>query len=137
VRVVLDANVIVAALISPQGAPARLLRMAVAGEFDLVVSEHLLAEVERAVGYPKLRARLRSEDVRELIERLRATAIVAPDHGDPPVRAPDPDDDYLLALAARERSVLVTGDTHLLDLAGGLPISTPRAFLELLERRGV
>jgi predicted nucleic acid-binding protein len=40
----------------------------------------------------------------------------------------------LLALAEAERAVLVSGDQHLLGLAGAFPIEAPRTFLERLER---
>ena len=46
----------------------------------------------------------------------------------------DPGDDYLLALAARERTPLVSDDAHVLALSDKLPISSPRAFLEQLAR---
>jgi predicted nucleic acid-binding protein len=54
-----------------------------------------------------------------------------PDEG-PPVRSPDPDDDYLLALAVDQRAFLVTGDQHLLGLAEGLPILTSAEFVAKL-----
>jgi len=39
--------------------------------------------------------------------------------GEPPVRSPDPGDDYLLALAAAQCAALVSGDGDLLSLRGG------------------
>ncbi len=66
---------------------------------------------------------------------LRDSAVVAEDPREPgPIRSADPDDDYLLALAYSTRSAVVSGDAHLLALAGRIPIYSPRAFLELLER---
>jgi len=59
---------------------------------------------------------------------------VANPDGPPPLHSDDPGDDYLLALAARERTPLVSGDAHVLALSDKLPISSPRAFLEQLER---
>ena len=52
---------------------------------------------------------------------------------EPPVHAVDPDDDYLLALAAAERAVLVSDDAHLTILADRFPVRTPAAFLAQLE----
>lgn len=134
-RALLDANVLVAALLSRDGAPARIVSRWLAGDFELIVSGLLLAELERALGYPKVRARVPADDAREFLVLLRQAAVVA---SDPPAAAPrsaDPGDDYLLALAEAERALLVTGDQHLLDLAGRFPISTPRAFLEAVQRR--
>jgi hypothetical protein len=43
-------------------------------------------------------------------------------------------DDYLLALADVQRALLVSGDTHVLELRERFPVHAPRAFLELLMR---
>jgi putative PIN family toxin of toxin-antitoxin system len=135
VRVVLDANVIVSALISRSGAPAQLVQLWLEGEYELVVCEALIAEVERALAYLKLRKRIAAEDAAEVVRVLREVAEVVPDpDAPPPVRSPDAADDYLLALAARERVPLVSGDADLLGLGQRLPILTPRQFLEEVER---
>jgi putative PIN family toxin of toxin-antitoxin system len=135
VRAVLDANVLIAALLSPGGAPARILARWLAGEFELVLSESLLAELDRALAYPKLRARIAPEDAAEFVAFLQTTAVLASDPPAPPRRSPDPGDDYLLALAEGEKAVVVSGDRHLLELADRFPIRSPRDFLEALETR--
>ncbi len=131
-RAVLDPNILIAALLSPTGAPAQLLGRWLAGVFELVVSEALLAELERALAYPKLRRRVSAEEAAELVDLLRDGAILAPDRPNPPRRSPDPGDDYLLALAENERAVLVSGDQHLLALADQFPIHPARALLDHL-----
>jgi len=135
VRVVLDANVLVSALLSRTGRPAALVRRWLDGEFDLVLSERLLDETERTLRSPKLRGRLRDDEVERFVATLRDFGDVVPDPDEPPpVRSPDPEDDYLLALAARERTPLVTGDRHLLGLSGRAPVYSPADFETLLER---
>jgi predicted nucleic acid-binding protein len=52
----------------------------------------------------------------------------------PPTRSADPGDDYLIALAASERAVVVSGDKHLLALAEAIPVYAPREFIALLGR---
>lgn len=128
-RAVLDSNVIIAALLSPRGAPAQLIARWLAGDFELVVSERLLAELRRALRYPKLRDQIPAEDADELVALLRELAPVADDPPRAPRRSADPGDDYLLALAEAERAVLVSGDDHLLRLAGEFPVRSPRDFL--------
>jgi len=66
---------------------------------------------------------------------LRALAELVADPAEPPpVSSRDPgDDDYLIALAARERVPLVSGDAHLLELAPEVPVYCPREFQRLLE----
>jgi predicted nucleic acid-binding protein len=58
---------------------------------------------------------------------------------DPPARpglSPDPDDDYLVALArAGAADYLVSGDRHLLGMADPEPpVLTPRQFHDLLTQ---
>ena len=132
-RVVLDPNVVISGVLSSRGAPADVLRALAAGEFELIVSQALLAELERALAYPKLRRHISKPDAAELVRWLAgsATVVVDPD-AHPPVHSRDPDDDYLIALASAHRAALVSGDKHLLALAGEIPVFSPRAFLELL-----
>ena len=106
------------------------------GEFELVVSELLLEELDRVLAYPKLRARISSSEAAEFIELLRSGALLAQDPANVTRRSADPRDDYLLELAAQESAVVVSGDRHLLDLAKELPIQTARAYLDALESRG-
>ena len=133
-RAVLDPNVLVSALLSGRGAPAQILERWLVGEFELVVSESLLAELERTLAYPKLRSRVSAQDAAAFVLLLRETALVRADPFGPPRRSPDPGDDYLLALAEAERAVLVSGDRHVLGLASRFPIENARGFLDLLER---
>lgn len=129
-RAVLDPNVVIAAALSPDGSPARVLRAWLQGAFELVVSSLLLEELERALGYPKLRKRITSDEAQDLVELLRAGADHHADPSEPPsVRSIDPGDDYLLALAAAADAVIVSGDRHLLTLGDHLPIYSPAAFL--------
>ncbi len=67
---------------------------------------------------------------------LKESATSAKDPKEPPpVRSPDPGDDYLIALAASEHAALVSGDEHLLGLANDFPIFPPGRFLRLLDTR--
>jgi putative PIN family toxin of toxin-antitoxin system len=134
-RAVVDANVLISAVLSQRGAPARVVRAWLDGVFELVASPLLLAEIERALAYPKLRERIPQEDAVRLVDLLRRSASLVDDpDASPPVASPDPGDDYLLALAVSERAVLVSGDKHVLGLGSDLPIDSPDAFLETLER---
>ncbi|MDQ3400446.1 MAG: putative toxin-antitoxin system toxin component, PIN family [Chloroflexota bacterium] len=127
-RAVLDPNVLIAALLSPTGPPARLLVRWLAGDFELVVSPQLLAELSRALAYPKLRTRISGDEATAFVDLLARTASPATDPGDIPRRSRDPGDDYLIALAERSAAVLVTGDSDLLVLKD-LPVRSPAAFL--------
>ncbi len=133
-RAVLDPNVIISAVLSPSGAPATVVRHWLDGAYELVVSPMLLDELSRALAYPKLRKRISAAEAEELLHLLRRNADVVQDPtGAPPVRSPDPDDDYLITLAASAQAVLVSGDTDLLGLGDDIPASTPADFLSRLE----
>jgi putative PIN family toxin of toxin-antitoxin system len=133
VRAVLDPNVVISGAISPRGAPAGVLRSLAGGEFELVASQELLDELQRALAYPKLRPHISESDAAELVRWLADSAMVVIDPDtDPPVRSRDPDDDYLIALASANRAALVSGDKDLLRLEGEIPVFSPRAFLDLL-----
>jgi predicted nucleic acid-binding protein len=103
------------------------------GAYDLVVSPLLLAELRRALAYPKLSRRISPADAEEFVGWLARSASVADDPDEaPPARSPDPADDYLHALAAAEVAILVSGDRHLLSLGAVLPIESSARFLERL-----
>jgi putative PIN family toxin of toxin-antitoxin system len=131
-RLVLDVNVLVSALLSKHGAPARLITHWLEGGFELVVSDELLAELARALGYPRLKELISPADAIEFIELLRSTASMVSDSSNPPPVSTDPGDDYLIALATTSASFLVSGDRHLLALAPPLPIQTPAEALRLV-----
>jgi uncharacterized protein len=134
VRAVVDVNVLISAALSARGPSAEILRCSRDGAFDLVVSEWLIAELSRALAYPKLRKRIPAEKAAAFTGWVRDHGTLAEDPPDPaPVRSPDPGDDYLLALAIRQRAFLVTGDQHLLGLHDDLPILTPAEFLTKLR----
>lgn len=134
-RVVLDANVVVSALLSRLGAPAALIRLWLGGEFDFVASEILLAEVERTLAAPKIRKRLPAMEAQAFVALLREAVELVDDPDEPaPIHSADPGDDYLLALAAQERVPIVSGDVHLLELRERVPVLSLREFLDQLER---
>ncbi len=134
-KAVLDPNVLVSAAISPGGTPAELIRRWRAGHFELVLSEALLEELTRVLRYRKLRSLIDADEAAALIAALRAEARVYEQPREPPPqRSRDPDDDYLIALAAGSGSALVSGDADLLALSEKLPIFSPARFLEGLHR---
>lgn len=133
-RAVLDPNVIISAALSPGGSPGRLFRYWLEGAYDLVVSPLLLDELERALGYSRLRDRVPTNETKELLELLSRAGLATKDPQSPPdIRSPDPDDDYLIALASIARAVLVSGDKDLLGLSGQIPVYSPVEFVALIE----
>ena len=105
-----------------------------------MVSPALLAELARALAYPKLARLIPPADADAFVAWIARSAVLAADPGTAPsvrsvrsVRSADPDDEYLVALAIAERAFLVSGDGHLTVLADRLPVRTPADFLALLD----
>ncbi len=71
-RLVLDTGVFVSSLLLRRGVPAQLLDAWRAGEFLLVVSPAIVAEIRHTLAYPRIRRkyRLTDEDV-EVVARIR------------------------------------------------------------------
>jgi putative PIN family toxin of toxin-antitoxin system len=137
-RVVVDANVFISAVINPLGPPGRLVDSARRGQYVLVASPLLITEVEEVLGRDRLRRRLPPGAAERFLVELRALVELVPDPRQPLSHVTrDPDDDYLPALA-KEADVdcLITGDADLTDLTGVVPpVSTPAAFLSRLGPR--
>jgi len=140
VRAVLDANVVLSALIRPEGPPGRILvGLLRDAAFELVASPATIEELRRTLRYPKVRKHLNlsAEELDLWVDAFRAIAVVVEGKVSHPIIAADPADDiYLAAAVDGLAEFLVSGDRHLLDLVEheGIRIVTPRAFLDHLER---
>lgn len=129
-RAVLDPGVLVSALITPTGRPAKLLLAARTGGFELIVSPQLLDELKAVLRREKFRRYVDLDGVTAYLDLLRRDAQLAADpETPPPIRCADPDDDYLIALAHSQRAALVSGDSDLLGLAEEIPVFSPADFL--------
>jgi putative PIN family toxin of toxin-antitoxin system len=139
VRVVFDTNIFVSAFIQPKSPPGRLFARLIQGdEFELVLSASILAEVSRALRYPKVRKRIRLDDddldLRVAMLGILST-IVSVNSRTVTGVSRDPDDDAILAAAVEGcADYIVTGDQDLLAIGDyqGIRIVTPRAFLRRL-----
>lgn len=109
-RLVVDTNVLISALLVEASLPARLIGHWRAGRFTLLTSAEQLEELARVTRYPKIRARLHPAVAGRLINDLRKVAVVV--EAGPNVEVTrDPFDDYLLATASAGRAdFLLTGD---------------------------
>lgn len=129
-RAVLDPSVLVSALITPTGTPAKLLAASRSGSFELIVSPLVLEELSLVLRRKKFRRYVDLDVVDQYVSLLRRDAALADDPAEPPpLRCRDPDDDYLIALAHDRAAALVSGDEDLLELAGKIPVFTPSEFL--------
>jgi hypothetical protein len=111
-RVILDTNVLLGALISPHGPPDIIYRAWRAARFELVTSTVQLEELRRVSRYPKLKTILPAHRVGTIVNNLQR-AIVLDTLPPPPddMDLSDPNDIFLLSMAlASDSDYLVTGD---------------------------
>lgn len=111
-RVILDTNVLLGALISPHGPPDMIFRAWRAARLELVTSLAQLEELRRASRYPKLKAILPAHRVGTMVNNMQRAIVLdvlpsLPEAMD----LNDPNDAFLLAMAlASDADYLVTGD---------------------------
>jgi putative PIN family toxin of toxin-antitoxin system len=137
-RLVLDTNVLVSALIIPGGLPDKLLQHWEADDFTLVTSLAQLDELQRVLAYDKLQRFVHPEQAARLLENIRSFAVLAENLPDLNVSR-DATDNLILATAiSGTASHLVTGDkADLLHLkaVNDVAIITVRDAIELLAAR--
>jgi len=111
-RVILDTNVLLGALISPHGSPDAIYRAWRAARFDLVTSKAQLEELRRVSRYPKLKAILPAHRIGAMVNNMqRAVVLDALPPLPESIEVSDPDDGFLLMMAlASDADFLVTGD---------------------------
>lgn len=141
-RVVVDTNVWISALINPHGLPAQVLTALKRNAFEPVLASALLDELREVVKRPCLRRyRLRPEEIVELQDLLRDKSWWVDPTGELRL-CRDPADDLLLEVALLGQArYLVTRDDDLkrdLELIRrmeeqGIRVVSVRQFLRLLE----
>lgn len=133
-RVVLDTNIFVSALIKRSGPTDRLYLAWKEQRYELVTSTEQLEEFRRVTRYPRVKRFIEPSAAGTLYNHLRASNMVLDKL---PVinRSRDPGDNFLLAMAeASAAEYLVTGDkrdllalkkhgiTHILNAADMLKV---------------
>jgi uncharacterized protein len=134
-RLILDTNILLSALLSPRGAPAKLLEAWERKRFTLVACDALIVELQEVSERSFFRSRLRTGAAELLAAGIRDFSLFCRDIPSGPV-APDPKDSYLFALAdASQAEFLVTGDKELLALKrhNFARIIAPAAMIEVLK----
>lgn len=137
IRVVLDTNIVVSALLQPLGPPAQVFQLAIGGAIEFCVSGDIYAEYEEVIRRPRFQRA--DEVIAGLLQTIREKARwIRPREQ---VRiCSDPDDDMFLECAqAAQAEYLVTGNLkHFPASLGGTRVVTPKWLLELVveERPG-
>ena len=133
-KIVLDTNVLVSGLLSPQGAPATVLRSVMAGSAAVCFDERILSEYRRVLARRKFG--FDAEQVAVLLEFLEANghAVLAPPLA---LSLPDPSDEAFVEVAVvAAADFLVTGNLKHFPPASllGARAIAPRPFCDMLAR---
>jgi uncharacterized protein len=135
-RVVIDTNILVSALIAPSGKPAAIIRAWLEGRFTFLTCDEHVDELRATLSKPNLTALIKPHKAGRLINQIKE---IADDVGDLPSveRSPDPKDEFLLAVCeAGQADYLVTGDKSgllALDTHKTTKILTAREFAALFN----
>jgi uncharacterized protein len=137
-RVVLDTNILISALMIHTGNPAAIYRAWQEGRFTLLTCAEHLDELRATLKKPALAERIKPHRAGGLVNEMKKLAEQV--DGLPRVRrSPDHADDFLLALSeAGGANYLVTGDKSgmlVLESHKATRIVSARTFAALLKRR--
>ena len=138
IRAVLDTNVLLASLLSRNGAAFEIMQRLRRGEWRLVLSNHLLLECEEVLKRNAAALALTHEEVDRYLNAICRAADCFQLPATQPPRLPDADDEPLLRLAETSGARLIT--THNLRhfrpaAAYGVAVLPPREFLRILSQQ--
>lgn len=135
-RVILDTNILVAALIAPNGPPHHLFEAFLGDRFTLITGDMQIEEFSRVTRYPAIRSRIHPAQAGRMLNSIRSLAVNIENLSIQSISR-DPHDDFLLAMAqASDADYLVTGDKAdvlALERHGKTQIVTARRMVELLK----
>lgn len=134
-RVVFDTNIYISALLFSDGIPRKIFRLAQKGEFSLLISKSIMAEI-RGVLHTKFDYDFSMLEILETL-LLELCSLIEPKARLFVVKE-DPDDNKMLECALEGgANIIVSGDRHLLELGKyqEIVIMTARDFFEMKDWR--
>ncbi|WP_440997398.1 putative toxin-antitoxin system toxin component, PIN family [Arhodomonas sp. SL1] len=130
---VVDTNVLVAALINPAGTPTRLLDEIRTQTLEPVVEHAILAEYREVLSRPRFG--FPHSSVNSLIEEMTALSLVLRPAPIDTRDLPDPDDALFIAVALAAACPIVTGNRRHFPQTPGLEVLGPTECLERVNSR--
>jgi len=133
IRVVLDTNIVVSALLFG-GQLERLIELWKEGKILPLCSKEIIDEYLKVLSYPKFQ--LTEEEISYLLtqEILPWFEVVEVPTGKPYVEADPEDDKFIWCAIEGKADFIVSGDSHLLELANSpVPIVSVKEFLKLMS----
>ncbi|MBE2200737.1 MAG: putative toxin-antitoxin system toxin component, PIN family [Anaerolinea sp.] len=136
-RVILDTNVIVSGLISPHGSPAQILKHWYHGDFTLLYTPDMIAELEDVLRRAWLHQRLADtpRKIPDFLEAVTFLGEIVVGYVNVAGKIRDPFDEmFLICAELGHAHYLVSGDKDLLDLTKHKEtrILTSAQFLQII-----
>ena len=129
VRVVLDTNILINALITKGTPPDNLYQAWLNGEIEVVMTAAQIAEIRDVLVRPRLKRFIHTDEAVAIVENIDEYALVLTDAPVVDI-SPDPNDNPILAAAiAGKVDLIVSGDKkHMVALreVQGIPVLTAR-----------
>ncbi len=140
ISAVLDTNVLVSGALTSSSIPGQILNAWRENEFELIISEYIIYELERVFQKAYFQKHLTSHEIKSFFDLLQNEAIYTPIIINVNGVATHPEDDLMLAAAVSAKAdYFVTGDQPLLQKVGNLykkvNLVTPKEFLQILEQQ--
>ena len=140
-RIVIDTNILVSAILTPKGNPAKILKLVLEGKLNLIISPAILEETQQVLRYPRLvklmiKNKITKKEVYDFLGKMSKVAVITPDKLEIDAIPDDPADNKILACGLEgEADYIISGDHHLTDLKifHGIKIVNPAYFLKIIN----
>lgn len=140
ISAVLDTNVLASGAISSSTPPGQILNAWRNGQFELVLSAHIMDELEHTFQKIYFQNHLTQQEVTNFFDLLQNEATIVPVNVKIQGVSTHAEDDLTLATVLSAKvDYLVTGDGPLLRKAGpiykGVALLSPNDFVKILQRK--
>ena len=140
-RIVIDTNILVSAILTPKGNPAKILKLVLEGKFTFIISPAILEETQQVLRYPRLvklmqKNKITRKEVYDFLGKMSKVAVITPGKLEIDAIPDDPADNKILACGLEgEADYIISGDHHLTDLKifQGTKIVNPADFLKIIN----
>lgn len=130
IKVVLDTNILISALLSPSGAPAKVFDHVLNGNLTMCFDSQIIAEYQEVLTRPKFNFNLKAVD--QILDFILQTGIfIVPEPL--ALKFVDEDDKVFYEVAVSVKGYLITGNKK--HFPGESIVVTAHDFLEIVENR--
>lgn len=137
IRVVLDTNVVISAVLSTDGKPASIFEMLILGEIQNYASQDIIEEIREVLQRPKIAKQLSLVEqefilntFEEFSEKIKLRVKLEEIKDDPD------DNKFLECAVSASADYIVSGDDHLLKVRNfrGIKIVSPVEFVKITNQ---